>query len=45
MITDNDILEMLRAQPGIKGREVGSRLNADKTEVNYWIKCLPASSR
>ncbi len=34
MITDNDILELLRAQPGIKGREVADHLNADKTEVN-----------
>lgn len=34
MITDNDILDLLRTQPGLKGREVASRLNADKTEVN-----------
>jgi very-short-patch-repair endonuclease len=34
MIADNDILSLLRAQPGLKGREIASRLNADKTEVN-----------
>jgi len=34
MIQENDILTLLHAQPGLKGREVASRLNADKTEVN-----------
>ena len=34
MIPENDILKLLHARPGLKGREVASRLNADKTEVN-----------
>lgn len=34
MLIDNDILESLRVHPGLKGREVASRLNTDKTEVN-----------
>jgi hypothetical protein len=34
MISDNDILSMLRSQPGLKGREIAQRLSADKSEVN-----------
>ena len=34
MPSETDILSLLKSAPGLKGREVASRLNADKTEVN-----------
>ena len=34
MISDATILKLLRAQPGLKGRELAVRLDADKAEVN-----------
>jgi superfamily I DNA and/or RNA helicase/very-short-patch-repair endonuclease len=34
MVVENDILNILRGQTGLKGREIAGRLNADKSEVN-----------
>jgi hypothetical protein len=34
MPSENDILNLVRGQPGLKGREIAARLNADKAEVN-----------
>lgn len=34
MLTESDILNVLRSQAGLKGREIAARLNADKAEVN-----------
>jgi very-short-patch-repair endonuclease len=31
---ENDILNLVRSQPGLKGREIAARLNIDKVEVN-----------
>ncbi len=37
MPSESDILNVLKGQPGLKGREVANRLNADKTEVNSML--------
>ncbi len=38
MIADNDILYLLRGNPGLKGRELVVRQGADKSDVNsaFW---------
>lgn len=37
MPSESDILNLVRSQPGLKGREIASRLNADKAEVNSML--------
>ena len=37
MPSESDILNWLRSRPGLKGREIASRLNADKAEVNSML--------
>ncbi len=37
MPSESDILNVLRSQPGLKGREIASRLNAEKAEVNSML--------
>lgn len=37
MPSESDILNVLKSQPGLKGREVASRLNADKADVNSML--------
>ncbi|HWQ93149.1 MAG TPA: AAA domain-containing protein [Clostridia bacterium] len=34
MFAENDILSILKDQPGLKGRELAARMQADKSEVN-----------
>jgi hypothetical protein len=34
MPSESDILNVLKSQPGLKGREIAGRLSADKAEVN-----------
>ena len=37
MPSEIDILNVLRSQPGLKRREIASRLNADKAEVDSML--------
>jgi hypothetical protein len=37
MVSESDILNVVRSQPGLKGREIAVRLNADKAEVNSML--------
>ena len=37
MPSESDILNVVRSQPGLKGREIAARLNADKAEVNSML--------
>jgi very-short-patch-repair endonuclease len=37
MATESDILDVLRCQPGLRGREIAGQLKADKTEVNSML--------
>jgi DNA-binding IclR family transcriptional regulator len=37
MPSESDILNVVRSQPGLKGREIAGRLNADKAEVNSML--------
>jgi DNA-binding IclR family transcriptional regulator len=37
MPSESDILDCLRSQPGLKRREIASRQNADKAEVNSML--------
>lgn len=37
MPTENEILNLLRSQAGLRGREIAARLNADKAEVNSML--------
>ena len=37
MPSESEILNVVRSQPGLKGREIASRLNADKSEVNSML--------
>jgi hypothetical protein len=34
MLSESDILNVLRSQPGVRGSEIASRLKAEKPEVN-----------
>jgi hypothetical protein len=35
MLSENDILNVLRNQPGVKGSEIASQLNAGKPEIKF----------
>jgi len=37
MPSESDILNVVRGQPGLKGREIAARLNADKAEVSSML--------
>ena len=37
MPSESDILNLLRGQPGLKGREIAAQLNADKAKVNSML--------
>ena len=37
MSSEADILNVVRSQPGLKGREIAARLDADKAEVNSML--------
>jgi len=40
MPSESDILNLVRSQPGLKGREIASQLKADKAEVSSMLRKL-----